>query len=131
MAHWSADYIGLPWSVDYHCWSLLQDIYRQQYAIDLPDMQYDAASLLAAIRAFGHKQSEYTRWITVEQPSEGDVVVMAVGGRPRHIGVWVVIMEGGSVLHNVEGAGVVLSDVSELPYLGFMVHGFYRRAGNG
>ena len=89
-------------------------------------MQYDANSLLAAIRAFGTQQGEYAYWQQVDTPQELDAVVMAVANRPRHIGVWVALDEG-YILHNLEQRGVVLSRVDELNHLNFQVYAYYRR----
>ena len=125
--HWSLGLVGLPWSVDFHCWTLVQQVYAQRFGIALPDMQYDALSLLAAIRAFGDKQAEYAHWVKTDIPVEGSVVVMAIGSRPRHVGVWVDV-DGGMVLHNLESSGVILSSVEAIARVGFRVTGFFNRA---
>lgn len=124
--HWVNAYIGQAWRPDYHCWSLLQAVYQARLNLCLPPMQYDANSLLAAIRAFGTQQGEYAHWQQVDTPQELDAVVMAVANRPRHIGVWVALDEG-YILHNLEQRGVVLSRVDELNHLNFQVYAYYRR----
>ena len=124
--HWVNHYIGRAWRPDYHCWSLVQAVYDERLQQRLPDMQYDAHSLFAAIRAFGTQQGEYAQWQPVTEPQELDAVVMAVANRPRHIGLWVALGDG-YILHNIEQRGVVLSALDELKLLNFKVYAYYRR----
>lgn len=88
-------------------------------------MQYDANSLLAAIRAFGTQQGEYAHWQQVDTPQELDaVVIRSEPSAPYWVGG---ALDEGYILHNLEQRGVVLSRVDELNHLNFQVYAYYRR----
>lgn len=125
--HWAARYIGEPWVANSHdCWAFVRRVYADRFGIDVPPVDVDACSRMACSRAFaGHPEREH--WALVDSPSEGDAVLMGKSERAAHVGVWVEA-GAGSVLHCVQGAGVVLSTRASLKSSGWRILGFYRRA---
>jgi hypothetical protein len=55
----------------------------------------------------------------VDQPVDGDLVMMARRSVPVHIGIWVNANGRGGVLHCLEKSGVVFSDKLSLRAMGF------------
>lgn len=127
--------IGRPWVVGatgpdaFDCWGLFVTVQRQCFGRDLPQNPVDATNLRAVLDAFnGHPERK--RWQTVNQPKEGDAVLMRQSRYPVHIGVWLDIDDGG-VLHAVRHAGVVFQTLAALDAHGWRIEGFYRFAGEG
>ncbi len=124
--HWSAEYIGQPWTADdAHCWAFARRVWRERFGLVVPEIEVDGASALAARRAFVRGQSG---WQEVSVPVEGDAVVMAKGQHPCHVGIWVQPEPMAGVLHAIERMGVIFSPAPCLGGLGYRVTGFYRRA---
>jgi hypothetical protein len=130
--HWAAPLIGLPWVAGTRdCWSFAREVWRDRFGWDVPPVDVDPASPLAARRAFA-AAPEAEGWIPVARPSEGCAVLMARGQRPCHVGVWIEPQTEtgltGGVLHAVEGQGVIFTRLSALAAMGWTVAGFWRRA---
>lgn len=63
----------------------------------------------------------------VDDPKEGDVVLMLCRNRPSHVGVYCDVNGEPSVLHAMENAGmVVLHRIRDLPKVFLSVEGFYK-----
>lgn len=108
MTHWTARYVGRPFSEDglgpraYHCWGLVRAVYRDCLGIDLPTYgEISARDLSRAARAIGAGQ-DVEPWHDVDTPQAYDVCVMALPRRrwPGHVGVMV---DSRTVMH-VEAA---------------------------
>jgi len=118
MTHWATDYIGIPWvnggqDLDgFDCWGFVRHIQLVHYHRELPVVDVDATKTLAVVRALTN-HPEHDRWAHVMTPQDGDCVEMGNAARPFHVGLWVDV-EGGAVLHCVQGAGVVLSSLPTL-----------------
>ncbi len=126
--HWAAKYVGEPWvSSDNDCWAFARKVWREQFGISVPAVDVDACSRLACSRAFaGH--GEVANWSLVDLPQEGDGVLIGKNKRPSHVGVFVA-SGSGSILHCVQGVGVLCQDIKSMELMGFRALGFYRRAG--
>ena len=125
--HWTETYIGRPYASDTaDCGRLYYNVSREVFGYQPPpesDMERAAsrlgraAQMIDAVRLYG---------IPVEEPQEGDAVLMWCLGRPSHIGVYCVIGEP-CVLHAMENAGqVCLHPLRALPRLQFRVEWYYR-----
>lgn len=128
MAHWCENYIGQPYiHGEADCARLVCQIRRDVFGQAVPDgAELDrAASRLG--RAVQMEEGVGLYGESVEQPQEGDAVLMICRGRPSHIGVFCVVDGEPCVLHAMENAGmVVLHRLRELDRLALSVKGFYR-----
>jgi len=122
--HWAAAYIGTPWVAgESDCWHFAARVWRERFGLDVPALAVDASDPRAARRAF-EGADEHSAWVQMLHPAEGDGVLMAMGARPCHVGIW--ILPGG-VLHSVEGAGAIFTEPHRLAAMGYRILGFYRR----
>lgn len=126
--HWALGYLGLPWvNGERDCFQFFRQVQLERFERALPPYIVDAGRVLDCVRAI-NANPERQRWDEVAAPAEGDAVLMSQSRVPTHVGVWVEA-NGGGVLHCVQGAGVVFSQLSHLPRLGYKVTGFYRFGG--
>lgn len=122
MNHWAEQYIGQPWIPgDNDCWMFFRQVQRQHFGRHVPIIDIDALNRLACVREF-QDHPEHSMWYGVENPQEGDAVLMAKGKHSSHIGVWV----NGGVLHSVQGMGVVWQSKPQLKNDGWQHLTFYR-----
>lgn len=127
MTHWAANYIGEPWVAGEHdCWAFARRVWREVFHWEVPAVDVDALDLRASIRAF-ERHPERARWLGVTIYAEGDAILMGHGEHPHHVGVWCEV-DGGGVLHAVQGAGVVFSNRQALAASGWRILAGYRRA---
>lgn len=109
MTHWATNYLGLPWVKGQHeCGHFFCAVQKAQFGLDVQVIDADAMSLRSCIRALNGEHPEFQNWREVSDPQEGDCVRLSHSKHPHHVGVWVDV-DGGGVLHCVEGAGVVFS----------------------
>jgi len=126
MSHWAINYIGEPWIAGEHdCYAFARRVWREQFGMEVPLVDFDATSALACQRALA-KQPERANWQPVETPREGDAVLISKGKRPSHVGVWI-SANGGAVLHCAQGVGVICQGLASLNTSGWHVLGYYRR----
>lgn len=121
--------LGKPWQAGaagpdaYDCWGLVRTYYRCVLGIALPIVDVDALSPLAVRREFATEAHRHG-WQACA-PADHAAVLMGKNTRPAHVGVW----WQGSVLHCVEGAGVVYQRPMALRLAGWNVLGtFWREA---
>ena len=122
MNHWAEEYIGQPWIPgDSDCWAFFRQVQRKHFGRMVPAIDVDALNRLACVRTFD-EHPERGMWSGVENPQDGDAVLMARGRHPSHVGVWV----NGGVLHSQQGAGVVFSKLPQLARDGWSTITFFR-----
>ena len=139
--HWAEQYIGRPWvsgargPLAFDCWGLVWYIYKHHFGITLPLFSgapaNDHREVLRVMREQQkqHNMGEHwSDWSQVPAPADGDAVAMAGTDSFSHVGVWLALSEGGSVLHCASGRGVMLSTVSQLGQMGFSKINFYHHA---
>ena len=132
--HWASNYIGKPWksSCDgpdvFDCWGLVVDIYRRQYKKTLEIIPVQENNLKALILTID-KHPERHRWELVFIPQEGDVALLRQNRYPIHVGLWVDV-DGGGVLHCIQGAGVVFQSLQALELIGWKVDAYYTYKGD-
>lgn len=126
MTHWAANYIGDPWvSGEHDCWGFVRRVYREQFGISVPVIDVDALDLRANVRAF-ERDPERAHWIGVALYADGDAVLMSHNHQAHHVGLWCDV-DGGGMLHAVEGSGVIFSSRQALALAGWNIVGGYRR----
>ena len=98
--HWATDLIGRPWSIDWHCWNLVQDVYRERFQIDLPNYPrvnpLKHRELMLQVGALGTDQ--LPEWIELKEPEELCVVAIGRSNVTTHVGLWTEA-NGGGVVH--------------------------------
>lgn len=118
--HWAAQYYrrhhpyveGGEGPDGYNCWGLVRHIQRAHYGRELPAVAHDIEVPRALVREV------LCGWRRAERPSDGDGVIMRRPTEDLHVGVWL-DLDGGRVIHCIEGAGVVLSTLLHLYLAGF------------
>lgn len=121
--HWAAKYIGQPWVMGVSdCWHFARQVWREEFGLDVPAVITQPAGPLSARRAL---RGDCAGWVKVPTPAEGDGVMMAKGQMPCHVGIWV---SPGSILHAVEGIGVICTPKARIVGMGYHITGFYRMA---
>ena len=130
MTHWAMEYIGKPWVFAsdgpeaYDCWGLVVAVYRQMYGRELDIIPVEQGNLRQVIKAF-KQHPERKNWVAVDNPKEGDVALMRQSRHPIHVGIWLNI-DGGGVMHAMQGNGVVFQDIGSLSLSGWKIEGWYR-----
>ena len=106
MKHWTDDYVGIPFvsrgrgRAGADCWGLVRLVYAEQYGIDLPSLADVYAEAADTAQAAGALAAHREGWRQVDEPREGDVVLLRVDGAESHVGVW---LDGSRMLHAREG----------------------------
>lgn len=128
MAHWSDTYIGAPYVPgDADCAALFVRVSREVFQRSVPDaVEVDrAVSRLGRAAQMSDGVEAWGEW--VEDPQEGDAVLMVCAGRPSHIGVFCRVDNEASVLHAMENAGMtVRHSLRSLERYALRLEGFYR-----
>ena len=131
--HFAENYIGLPWVAggrgarEFDCWGLVLWVQKHYYGREVSLIPVDPHNYYELIHAFSH-HPERKRWDLVDNPSDGDVVLMKRHHYPIHAGIWIDV-DGGGVLHALEGVGVVFQKTIDLALHGLQIEGFYCYAG--
>lgn len=92
--HWANELIGKPWTPDFDCWEFARQVFRDRYAIDLPEQAAGVLILTGAAHATG------LRPIDGGDGQEGDLVLMRTNVGKRHVGVMIEADGKLGVLHN-------------------------------
>ncbi len=111
--HWAFDYIGTPWTRDGNdCWQFFRRVQAERFGRVIP--AFDMASHRAVVCARAVAENpERANWRPVDRPQEGDAVLMAHASPATHIGLWIDV-DGGGVLHCLNGPGVVFQKPAQL-----------------
>ena len=132
--HFAIQYIGKPWvnggqgPDEFDCWGFFRHVQREHFGREVQLIDVDANDLRTVARNFSD-HDERSRWHKVDEPRDGDAVLMAHGKYPSHVGIWIDV-DGGGVLHCTRGEGVVFSSPSSLKTSGWGRLEFYRHASN-
>lgn len=121
------EYVGLPWESgacgpdSYNCWGLLKVVQEVHFNTPMPDLVMgDEEGIVAAYS----EKMRTGAWKIVDTPRHGDGALLRAGSHP-HVGVWLDI-DGGGVLHSLEGTGVIFTLSANLNSLGFGSTQYYR-----
>jgi len=128
MTHWAERYIGTPYQTHTaDCARLVTRVRAEVFSGEVPsDVEAQrAASRLGRAAQMSDLVEMYTQ--KVDEPAEGDVVLMLCRGRPSHVGVYCHVNGEPSVLHAMENAKmVVLHRLRDLKKVFLSVEGFYK-----
>ena len=133
MSHWTRQYLGRPWAEGRHdCADLVAVVAREQFSVSvtLPSEREWRRKAPEDIASLGEEWA-----YPVDQPHDGDCVLMKITGSVRdlgsHIGIFAAINGQRWVLHCLAGAGTILTELRMLPHHQLELVGFYRWKANG
>lgn len=130
MTHWAIQYLGMPWvsghegPESFDCWGLVRYVQQQHFNRNVPSILVDANNIHAVVKEFT-ANDERSQWQEVEHPKEGDCLLLSQNKRPTHVGIWLEV-DGGGLLHAVQGAGVVFTGLKNIKHMGYNILGAYR-----
>lgn len=113
-------FVGLPYEEgafgphSFNCWGLLHYVQRWYFGVLLPVVPIGNAE---KCHAMFKDKVEGGAWSLSAAPSHGDGALMRSGSRP-HVGIYLDI-DGGGILHALEGVGVVFTTLDQLNSQGF------------
>ena len=117
--HWCQPYIGMPWVAgsygpeSYDCWSLIWEIYRTRYGVDLPNYREVSRQFVRSISLAMRSGETGGEWVRVYKPREGDLVAMSRSKRYHHVGIYIEF-NGGQVLHAADRDRVIVQPVGSI-----------------
>jgi len=125
--HWAAQYIGRQWVLgESDCWHTFCTIQREQYGRAVVPLDVDVTDAASVVRSIAGRDEH--GWEEIDgEPEDGDAVLMGTGSRPRHIGIYIGVDDGGGVLHSVEHAGVIYTPWHRLAAAGWTRTWIYRQ----
>lgn len=104
------------------CWGLVKLVYLETYSIALPSYAadyVDSAEAEETSRVISENRGD---WIEVDQPAEGDVVLLTLQGSPTHVGIY---LDGGRMLHVRRGVDACVESLDSLVWRPRIV-GYFR-----
>lgn len=122
--HWANRYVGKPYA-EADCAELAMLVRENQFdhAVSLPTEREPSPFALSSL--ISRNQQDYAE--RVEQPHEGDAVMMRSRGRLNHIGIYCELGGQGYVLHALKNAGqACLHRLDDIERHNLQIEGFYR-----
>lgn len=118
-------FVDIPYSEDsFDCADLVMLVQRELFGRDIVLPNGRPRGVRGALQ-LGDLSRQYA--VPVDEPRDGDLVLMLEGGRPAHVGTYFYLAHEGWVLHTCERTTVsVLHRVRDLPAWGAPVEGYYR-----
>jgi cell wall-associated NlpC family hydrolase len=130
MYKWVKKYIGIPFVSNGRtpdgcdCYGLVRLVLRNEYGLNLPELSdnySDALNMKETARLFA-EQLPVLAGKKIEEPCDGDVVVITEHGVAAHIGI---VAGGGYILHTGIKTGSVCQRETH-PGLRGRIEGYYR-----
>lgn len=121
------DYVGLPYKEgsygpdSYNCWGLLYTIQTKHFGVKMPMAPIGDSD---RCQQMFKDHVRYGEWTELANPEHGAGALLR-GGTEPHVGVYLDI-DGGGILHALEGVGVVFTTLDQLNPLGFARTKYYR-----
>lgn len=91
--HWAYALIGKPWSLEFDCWEFARQVFREHYAVELPEHAAGVMILAGAAHTTGLRPFE-------DDGQDGDLVLMRASSGKRHVGIMIRANGKLGVLHN-------------------------------
>jgi cell wall-associated NlpC family hydrolase len=84
---WVSQYIGVPFE-KFNCWQLVCKVYREQFDINLPNLDSEYVDSLDRknIKKL-YERELYLNWRQKEKPDVGDTIVLTIKNQPWHVGI--------------------------------------------
>ena len=122
--HWAEAYVGTPYS-ECDCLQLCVRVQRRHFKrlLNIPSIR--PSGLRGASEMLTNMQDDFA--IRIDQPEEGDAVLMIGRGRINHVGVACYVNDQLHVLHAMRNVGMAcLHNINSLSQLGLKVEGYYQ-----
>lgn len=119
-----AQFLHLRYAPPHTCFKLVQRVFEQAYGVTLDDYAEGVAPNDTTQRAARFHEKLTQLCYRVEQPQEGDVIVISVATQPWHIGV---VTRPGEMIHCVDNADAVIESYTSFRWRS-RIEGFYRYA---
>lgn len=117
-------FIGAAYEPPHGCFRLVQEVFAGAYGIDVADYAAGVGQSRNA-RMARFQQELATNCMRIDNPQEGDLIVIGAGGKPWHIGI---VVAPGEMLHSYEGGGAVIESYRS-PRWSSRINGFWRYRG--
>lgn len=117
---WSSGGLGPD---EFNCYGLVQDVYKTQWDIDLPNFMVEADDLRTTVRTIGAELYK-ERWFETSFPEHGAIVLFSYRIAPTHVGIWLKY-DGGVVLHSCKQLNITCTPVHVLKSYGFIRPRFF------
>lgn len=127
MQHWAEKYIGKPWiNGEYDCWGLIREVYKNELGVELSPIVTDATSLREVLLEF-RKSINYNKLSPDNKLLDKHITVLTQNKYPCHVGVYADV-DGGGVLHNMQGVGVIFQKLPDLKMNGWQILEIWKNA---
>lgn len=120
-------YLARPWVSDsYNCFDLVREFYRVELGLVIPESGVSASDLKVVTEAFANHPLRHS-FAVIAEPENFCVIGMRLSysKNESHCGIYLKLPDGEFVLHNWCGSGVLLEQLSRLPWRGLAITGFY------
>ena len=105
------------------CWGLVRLLYSRERGINnLPDLSRQYNNTRDKINIPSLVDHERQQWKRVQNPKEGDVIVLKIGGIPIHVGM---MIDSEKFIHVSMGINACVEKVDSIVW-GNRVDGYYR-----
>jgi cell wall-associated NlpC family hydrolase len=111
-------YVGREYKADgQNCYDICVEFAKNELDMHLPQYCYDSDSLIDDCEIHIRKERSMLgkRWIQVEDPDVGDLLIFRIKGRATHCGICV---SPDMFLHSLEGRNSTIEDI----------HGYWEQA---
>lgn len=116
-------FIGRPYDAPHGCFRLCQAVYEEEYVDKMPDYDHGLAGDDYNARSAVFLKYMSEDFVQVDDPKEGDIIVINVAGAPWHMGIFIA---PGWMLHSFNGADACFERYDNVKYRS-RIEGFYRR----
>lgn len=124
--HWAENYVGMTYKPgDFDCADLAVVVQQEVFEHEIMLPSEHPQSMRAITDMIEDQTKDHAK--RTDTPKEGDGVLMLVGKRLKHIGIYCEIKGTPYVLHAMRNAGqVTLHKLRDLPKHNLQVEGFYK-----
>jgi len=127
MAHWSEKYLGQKWSESCDCYGWFCKIQAEEFGRDLTTVPIKhKMPLIATTRLMTSGVEDKFGWSPTTDPKDGDMAFLSQRRLPHHIGIVAIVDGAISIIHALDGVGVVRSTLSNLRTFGWRVTGYWQ-----
>lgn len=88
----------------YDCWGAAQVIQKRLFNRNMPDIK-DPPTDIRRLMVFIHNHEARSQWVRADTKRHGQLVELAHGNHPFHIGVYLDV-EGGGIIHSLANIGI-------------------------